>query len=102
MGLEVWRGGELMHLTATLKEGSAHAGGGHRRVHKIVRICDDGVGCEGLRLNLHQLPKLGSSPCGDAAECEIQVRCTKGTGDCECTINGEAADCTTLPHVPQE
>lgn len=96
VALEVWRDGQLMNLTATLKQGPEMHHDGVRKVHKIVRICDGGEDCEGLHLNLHELPKLGDSPCGDAAECEIRVRCEKGTHDCECTINGEAADCTTL------
>ena len=57
-----------------------------RRVHRIVRISDDAEG----------------SPCGEAAECNIQVRCEKGGDGCECTVNGESVDCATLPRVSHE
>lgn len=98
VGLEVWRDGQLVNLNATLKESSQEHFGGARRVHKIVRVCDDPDDCDDL--DLKWIP--GDSPCGDSGECEIQVRCEKSSGDCDCTVNGETVDCATLPHASHD
>lgn len=83
--LEAWRGGSLQTLTAAVEEREGHAG---PIAHRIEIRCEDGE-CEG--------PHGAFEPydCGGAEECEVEVRCT-GDG-CECTVNGEIADCAMIP-----
>lgn len=94
--VELWRDGAAERLTASLDEWA----GGPRRVKKIIVHCTDGdEDCAARAAGLDLLetgPGLGDYDCGGAAECRVEVSC-QAAGDCTCTVNGEAADCSTIP-----
>lgn len=71
--LEIWRGGIVETLTATLEERAGHR---RARVFSIHGHGDYGSHCDG------------------AEDCEVRIECDGG--DCECTVNGEAVDCDAL------
>lgn len=75
VNLEIWRGGQVQTLTATVeeREGMRHAR--KMRVH-------------GHDFSGHDFD------CGGDGPCEVRVECDGG--DCDCTVNGEAADCEKL------
>ena len=79
--LELWRDGTLQTLGATL---------GERRPagHAMVVHCGDGDDCP-------RFAALESLDCGDDSDCEVRIECKEA--GCECTVNGEAAECETLP-----
>ena len=79
--LELWRDGTLQTLGATL---------GERRPagHAMFVHCGDDEDCP-------QIASLEGLDCGDDSDCEIRIEC--GEAGCECTVNGEAAECETLP-----
>ncbi len=72
--LEVWRDGSLETLTATLEERA-----GHHRAHAI-------------RVHRHGGHDFD---CGGAENCKVMIECDDH-GDCDCTVNGEAADCDEI------
>ncbi len=74
--LEVWRDGRVETLTATIEERKQH------RVerHRVMRIGSHGV----------------DHDCEGAEDCEVMIDC--GSGDCDCTVNGETVDCKELHH----
>lgn len=73
--LEIWRDGAVETLTATLEERNK---GHHRaRAHRIHRHSGHDFDC------------------GDAGKCEVRIECDD-SGDCDCTVNGAAADCDEL------
>ncbi len=74
--LEIWRDGGLETLTANLEVREGH---GVRHRKRAIRVHHDGD---------HDFD------CGGAGDCEIHVECDEG--DCNCTVNGEAADCEDL------
>lgn len=82
--LELWRGGAVQNLTATVEEREGAGPNGERRIE--IR-CEGGdcAGAEG---------EFEPYDCG-TPECEVQVRCT-GAG-CDCTVNGDTVDCATIP-----
>lgn len=81
--LELWRDGTMETLGATLGERQ------RPRRHAMMMHCgDDGEDCP----RIAALQDLG---CGDDSDCEIRIEC-KDAG-CECMVNGEIAECETLP-----
>lgn len=84
--LELWRDGAVQNLTATVEEAEGFPGDG---VHVIRLHCEDGD-CEGIP------GEIEPYDCGGTDPCEVKVLCTGG-GDCDCTVNGETVDCTTIP-----
>ena len=81
--LELWRDGTLQTLGATLGERQPP------RHHAMVMHCgDDDEDCP-------QIAALRELDCGDDSDCEVRIEC-KDAG-CECTVNGEATECETLP-----
>lgn len=88
--LELWRDGTLQNLAATVEEREGHALGHGRGLHRIEIRCEDGD-CEGIP------GEIEPYDCGGAEECEVRVECT--AGECDCTVNGETADCAML-HLP--
>ena len=103
--LEVWRDGRMEKISATLEErerrvamsraeAGAHHGGEHEaRVIEVKVACEDGEDCTVDVDRAHSF-EFAASACGDSGECEVNVDCTDG--DCACTVNGEAADCSEL------
>lgn len=103
--LEVWRDGQMQKISATLEErerrveisrvetGEHHAGEHEARVIEVKVDCEDGEDCT---VDVHDANSFAfaASACGDSGECEVNVDCTDG--DCACTVNGEAADCSEL------
>ncbi len=80
--LEIWRDGQVQTLTATVEEREApHHARVHRRLHRQHHSGHDISG--------HDFD------CGGAEKCEARVEC-QSAGDCECTVNGEAADCDQI------
>jgi hypothetical protein len=81
--LELWRDGTLQSFGATLGERQ------HSRRHAMVMRCgDEGEDCP-------QIAALHDFDCGENSDCKIKIECRDS--DCECTINGETAECETLP-----
>jgi len=81
--LELWRDGTLQTLSATLGERAQP-----RRHAMVMRCGDDDSDCP-------DFASLGEIDCGDDSDCEVRIVC-KDDG-CECTVNGETAECETLP-----
>ncbi len=81
--LELWRDGTLQTLGATLGERRQPA------LHAVVMHCgDDDEDCP-------EIATLEGFDCGGDSDCEVRIEC-KDNG-CECTVNGETAECETLP-----
>ncbi len=74
--LEIWRDGKMEILTASLEE---RASPRHKRACAHHR--GDGAGKD--------------FSCGGAENCEVRIECDDD-GDCDCTVNGEAADCDQI------
>ena len=105
--LEVWRDGQVQKIDATLEERErevamaiapsvhavASAADGEARVIEVKVDCEDGEDCTVDVANANSF-EFAASACGDSGECEVNVDCTGG--DCACTVNGEAADCSEL------
>ena len=102
--LEVWRDGRMQKISATLEEqerrvemsramSAASDGQAEARVIEVKVACEDGEGCTVDVDNANSF-EFAASACGDSGECEVNVDCTDG--DCACTVNGEAADCSEL------
>ena len=102
--LEVWRDGQMEKISATLEErerrvavassvAGAADGQTEARVIEVKVACEDGEDCTVDVENAHSFA-FAASACGDSGECEVNVDCTDG--DCACTVNGEAADCSEL------
>ena len=81
--LELWRDGTLQTLGATLGERARPAA--HAR---FLHCGDDDAACP-------KIAALGEFGCGGDSPCEIRVECEDE--GCECTVNGETAECETLP-----
>lgn len=90
--LGLWRDGQYQTLSTTLEE---------RKLHQRVAVrlhCEDGDDdCGPAFTFVHG----DGFDCGDAEECEVRVEC-HDSDDCECTVNGEAADCQALHHAHGE
>ncbi len=110
--LEVWRDGRMEKMSATLEErerrvemsragtgievheAGDHDGGEHEaRVIEVTVDCEDGEDCTVDVANANSF-EFAASACGDSGDCEVNVDCTDG--DCACTVNGKAADCSEL------
>ena len=93
--LEVWRDGRVEMLSATLaaRQGMGDHGMGHHGMghHQMIVTCDDEEDCG----HLGDFDCGNSKDGGGAEECRVEVRCDGG--DCECTANGDAIDCESLP-----
>lgn len=106
--LEVWRDGRMEKISAALEERERHvamasassgaAGGqGEARVIAVEVDCEDGEDCTVDIDNANSF-EFAASACGDSGECEVNVDCDGG--DCACTVNGEATDCSALGISP--
>lgn len=81
--LELWRDGTLQTLGATLGERKK------ARRHAMMLYCgDDDEDCP-------QIAALQGFDCGGDSDCEVRIECQDAA--CECTVNGETAECETLP-----
>ncbi len=107
--LEVWRDGRVQKISATLEErerernrrvemSRAEAGEHEARVLEVKVSCEDGEDCT-VNVDNATSFEFGAAACGDSDECEVHVECTDG--DCACTVNGEAVDCSTFPGFPR-
>lgn len=101
--VEAWRDGKLLQINATLDETP-------RVFHGATWVgCEDGEDCENFKFDFnvvtdsdyvkHSKLKFAHDldfdfGC-DGGDCEIEIRC-EDDGDCECTVNGESADCPDL------
>lgn len=83
VNLELYRDGSLQTVGATLGE---RAG---QRHHAMLMHCGDGDD------DCPRIASLKEFDCGGDSECEVRIEC-KDSG-CECTVNGEATECETLP-----
>lgn len=81
--LELWRDGILQTLGATLGERQLP-----RRHATMMHCGDDGEDCP-------RIAALEDLDCGDDSDCEIRIECKEA--GCECTVNGETAECEKLP-----
>lgn len=94
--LEVWRDGKLEKLTAGIEKRDTslldpHAFAFHTK--------------HGARKNIkirHLLADDGDFDfdCDGSDDCTIIVKCHDGT--CDCTVNGDTADCADIPGVPHQ
>lgn len=103
--LEVWRDGQVQKISATLEErerrpavfsrsmSRSSNGQTEARVIEVEVDCEDGEDCT-VDVDNASSFAFAASACGDSGECEVNVDCTDG--DCACTVNGEAADCSEL------
>ncbi len=114
--LELWRDGKLQAVAATIGRLEAPARHGSRmmlrcpegeecntfhfgpgdgeQMRRIIVRCEDGEECDEIHVaGSHGL--AADFDCGGAAECRVEVRCDDG--DCSCVVNGESADCASLP-----
>ncbi len=107
--LEVWRDGRMEKISAALEErerrvamssavSGAVGGHGEARVIEVKVDCEDGEDCTVDVDNANSF-EFAASACGDSGECEVNVECDGG--DCACTVNGEAVDCSAIPGLPQ-
>ena len=107
--LEVWRDSRMEKISAALEErerqvaiASAASGAGdgqsEARVIEVKVACEDGEDCTVDIDNANSF-EFAASACGDSGECEVNVECDDG--DCACTVNGEAVDCSAFPGLPQ-
>ncbi|MEE8368099.1 MAG: PDZ domain-containing protein [Thermoanaerobaculia bacterium] len=94
--LEVWRDGKLEKLTAGIEKRDTsllhprafafHTRHGARKNIKIRHLlADDGD---------------FDFDCDGSDDCTIIVKCHDGT--CDCTVNGDTADCADIPGVPHQ
>ena len=74
--LEVWRDARVETLTATLEERKSPGRGLHFRSHGAA---------------------FG---CGDGESCEIRIEC--GSGDCDCSVDGESVDCRDVGRLHRD
>ena len=106
--LEVWRDGRMEKISAALEErgrqvamasasSSAAGGQGEARVIAVEVDCEDGEDCTVDIDNTNSF-EFAASACGGSGECEVNVDCDGG--DCACTVNGEATDCSALGISP--
>jgi len=110
VSLEIWRDGSVLQLSANVEQRQGRGrsmmprihmrhGGGHEGMHegmiaKHIEIhCGDDDDC-----NIEMGPGEAFD-CG-ADECEVKVLCTED--GCDCTVNGEQADCADIPGVPHQ
>ena len=103
--LEVWRDGQMQKISAALEERERRPamssrsmsrtsnGQTEERVIEVTVDCEDGEDCTVDVANANSF-EFAASACGDSGECEVNVDCTDG--DCACTVNGAAADCSEL------
>lgn len=96
--MEVWRDGSVQNLTAAIEEREGKPMG----YRYMTLHCDeDEEDCEASQRVRKIIKRHGgdfdhSFDCGEGdGPCEVKVQCDD-TGSCECTINGEAADCEAL------
>jgi C-terminal processing protease CtpA/Prc len=81
--LELWRDGGLVTLGATLGERQPP---GH---HAFLMHCGDG------EVDCPQIATIPDFDCDDDSDCRIEIEC--GEDGCDCTVNGTATECETLP-----
>lgn len=81
--LELWRDGGPLTLGATLGERQPP------RHHALLLDCGDDAG------DCPQMAEIRDLDCGDDSDCRVEIEC--GDAGCNCTVNGEATECETLP-----
>ncbi len=84
VAIELWRDGARETLTAAVEERE-----GLGPVHRQIDIRCEGGDCEGIGGEFEPFD------CGGAEQCEVKVLC--GGDGCDCTVNGEPADCIAIP-----
>lgn len=91
VSLEIWHDGTIQQLSVDVEQ---HEGMHEGMMEKHIEIhCGDDDDC-----NIEMGPGEDFD-CG-ADECEVKVLCTED--GCDCTVNGEAADCADIPGVPHQ
>ena len=93
-GLEVWRDGKVETIDAAVEEHKAPEHVARAFAHNVSVDCDDEEDCN---VFVHASDGLGDL-CDGQDECEVKIEC-QGAGDCDCTVNGESADCEGLHKV---
>jgi hypothetical protein len=91
VALQLWRDGGVESVTATVGERE-----GMQQAFAFRTESCEGEDCP-RKVIVKRLGVVGDSACGDREECEIEVTC-RDDGECECTINGEPADCDEIEH----
>lgn len=90
--LEVWRDGRMETISAGVETRERGA------YPRALALSCEGEDCGQSLLHRFHHGLLGGGAayfgCGDREDCDLNVRCEDG--DCECTLNGEAADCHEL------
>ena len=81
--VELWRDGFVQTAGVTLGERRA------ARRHAMLHHCDAGDE------DCLQIAALHDFDCGGEDPCEVRIECRDG--GCDCTVNGEAADCDSVP-----
>ncbi len=96
--LEIWRDGSVSNLTAAVEERKPME---HGMDWSFVVDCKDEAGdCSFARRRMlhHKLSGGHGDACAGGTPCEVKIQCeSEDRSDCECTVNGEATDCATLP-----
>ena len=94
--LEVWRNGSVMNLTAAVEERKP---ADHSMNWSFVLDCDDDEeDCSLAKRHVRLMHGDKLDACEGGQNCDVRVRCEgEDKSDCECTVNGEATDCRSLP-----
>jgi len=96
--LDIWREGSAVAVTTTLDEREGHHFGGEAR--RVIVRCDGEDGDEDCNVDVQTGPLEDFDfDCDGADECRVQVACHGGS--CDCAVNGESVDCSTIPGAPQ-
>jgi len=108
VALELWRDGRVESLSPILEKQEmemgamkkramkmrALGGGGHHGMRKIEVRCAEGDDEKDCEISMGE-GDFGDFDCGGGEECAVRVECNDD--GCECTANGDAVDCETLP-----
>lgn len=94
--LEVWRDGSVLKLSAAVEERKPME---RAMDWSFVMDCDKGEDCSFARRKMiHGKHGGDADVLCESGDCEVMVRCEgESRADCECTVNGEATDCSGLP-----
>lgn len=85
--VEVWRDGRTELLTATVEENEKF----HHKARRIVVHCDPEE--DDCNFDVHRAAGLAFDCEGES--CDISIECNDG--ECNCVVNGEPAECASLP-----
>jgi membrane-associated protease RseP (regulator of RpoE activity) len=92
--LEIWRDGTLEKLTAGIEERDTSSV--HPRAFAFQNKHRGGKNIEIRRL--HADEGDFDFDCDGSDDCTVIVKCHDGS--CDCTVNGDTADCADIPGVP--